>query len=215
MPESTKHRIINATIKLFNENGMANVRLQQIANEVNISPGNLAYHYKNKQALIEAINEELYIEASDILASYRIYPNLIDLDQQLVKYFSFIQKYPFYFLDLLEIERHYPKIKEKREIHISKMISQIRKRFDFNINRGIIRPEPRHGLYDSISHTIWVIITFWFPQNLVRGSRETADFIEFKQTIWNQLLPYFSKDGLLEYETLIAPLLDSQSSDNY
>ena len=89
---NTKQKILQASISLFNQNGMANVRLQQIANEIGISAGNLAYHFRNKEAIIESINEELYQEANEILSTYRIFPNLIDFDNQLTKYFSFIQK---------------------------------------------------------------------------------------------------------------------------
>ena len=42
---TTKQKIVHASIKLFNENGVANVRLQQIADEIGISVGNLAYHF--------------------------------------------------------------------------------------------------------------------------------------------------------------------------
>ncbi len=208
---NTKQKILNASIRLFNENGMANVRLQQIAKEIGISPGNLAYHFRNKEAIIEAINDDLYEEAAEILSTYRIYPNLMDFDNQLNKYFTFIQKYPFYFLDLVEIERHYPEIRSKRQLHISKMISQIRKRFDFNNNRGLIIDEPRPGVYNSVANAIWVLITFWGPQNLVRGKEMSMDTPQFKKMVWNQMYPYFTKDGIAEFEQLIVPLLQRHS----
>ena len=209
---NTKQKILNASIHLFNTNGMANVRLQQIANEVGISPGNLAYHFRNKEAIIETINEDLYQASSEILSTYRIFPNLMDFDNQLTKYFTFIQKYPFYFLDLLEIERHYPKIQSKRQIHIAKMISQIRKRFDFNHQRGLIIVEPRPGVYDSIANTIWILISFWVPQNLVRGAEHIMQSRQFKEMIWNQFFPYFTEKGISEFEQLIKPLLEQHSS---
>lgn len=211
---NTKQKILNASIRLFNENGMANVPLQQIAKEIGISPGNLAYHFRNKEAIIEAINDELYVEAADILSTYRIFPNLIDFDNQLTKYFSFIQKYPFYFLDLLEIERHYPEIRAKRQVHISKMISQIRKRFDFNINRGLVFEEPRPGVYNSVANAIWVLITFWVPQNLVRGTEASMDVCQFKEMVWDQMYPYFTEQGIAEFEQLIRPILQQHSSEN-
>ena len=211
---NTKQKILNASIRLFNEKGMANVRLQQIAKEIGISPGNLAYHFRNKEAIIEAINNELYGEAAEILCTYRIFPNLIDFDNQLTKYFSFIQKYPFYFLDLLEIERHYPEIRSKRQLHISKMISQIRKRFDFNHNRGLVSGEPRPEVYNSVANAIWVLITFWVPQNLVRGAEASMDVIQFKEMVWNQVYPYFTEKGVAEFEQLIRPLLEQHSSEN-
>ncbi|MEO1516927.1 MAG: TetR/AcrR family transcriptional regulator [Bacteroidota bacterium] len=211
---STKQKILHAAIRLFNDHGMANVRLQQIANEIGISPGNLAYHFRNKEAIVETINDELHAEAVDILSTYRIFPNLIDFDNQLSKYFSFIRKYPFYFLDLLEIERHYPEIRSKRQDHITKMISQIRKRFDFNHNRGLIAHEPISGAYDKAANAIWVLITFWLSQNLVRGINHSFDSIQFKEMVWNQMYPYFTERGIAEFEQLIRPLLKQHSPEN-
>lgn len=208
---NTKQKIINASISLFNTNGLANVRLQQIANEIGISPGNLAYHFRNKEAIIEAINDELYDQTAEILSTYRIFPNLMDFDHQLTKYFSFIQKYPFYFLDLLEIERHYPEVQSKRKKHITKMISQIRKRFDFNQQRGMIIDEPRPGVFDSVANAIWVLITFWVPQNVVRGETAEIGTKTFKETIWNQVYPYLTPQGVAEYNQLIRPLLKQSS----
>jgi len=43
----TKKKIIVAALKLFNQNGLVNVRLQHIADEAFISIGNMAYHYHN------------------------------------------------------------------------------------------------------------------------------------------------------------------------
>ncbi|MEM8525453.1 MAG: TetR/AcrR family transcriptional regulator [Bacteroidota bacterium] len=211
---NTKQKILNASIRLFNENGMANVRLQQIAKDIGISVGNLAYHYENKKAIVKAINEDLHGEISEILSTYRIFPNLMDLDVQLTKYFNFAQKYPFYFLDLLEIERQYSDIHAKRQQYISKMVSQIRKRFDFNEQRGIIQKEERRGVYDSVANSIWVLITFWMPQEQVKGANGNIQINQFKEAVWNQIYPYFTDAGIKEYEQLIVPILQQSSSDN-
>ncbi len=208
---STKQKILNASIRLFNENGIVNVRLQQIADEIGISVGNLAYHYRNKEAIISAVNEDLYQEACEILSFYRIYPNLVDFDNQLSKYFSFLQQYPFYFLDLLEIKRNYPKIHAKRKALIAKMVRQIRKRFEFNEQRELIVTEPRKGLYDSVSNAIWVLITFWAPQYLEESKNFFASEKRFKIEIWHQMYPYFNQKGIAEFEQLIQPLLELPS----
>ena len=114
----------------------------------------------------------------------------------------------------MEIERHYPEIRSKRQVHISKMISQIRKRFDFNLQRGLVKEEPRPEVYDSIANAIWVLITFWVPQNLVRGTETSIDVKEFKKMVWNQMHPYFTEQGIAEYNQLIVPLLGQYTSEN-
>ena len=210
---NTKQKILRASIRLFNENGLANVRLQQIADEIGISVGNLAYHFKNKGAIVSAVNEGLDKEIMEILSTYRLFPNLLDFDNQLSKYYGFLQKYPFYFLDLQEIERAHPAIYKKRRSQTNKMVSQIRKRFDFNFQRGIIKPEPRRGIYDNLAQSIWVLITFSLPQHAVRG-QQTMPQEEFKRTVWNQVFPYFTEKGLAEFDQLIVPILDQHSRRN-
>lgn len=204
---NTKQKILNASIQLFNENGLANVRLQQIADEIGISVGNLAYHFKNKEAIVGAVYDNLNDEIIEILSAYSLFPNLIDFDYQLTKYFSFVQKYPFYFLDFLEVERLNPAIHSQRQHYIAKMISQIRKRFDFNQRRGVMTQEPREGLYDNLAVTIWVAISFWQAQMLVRDNHESATPEKFKEMVWDLIYPHFTKEGVAEFEQLIIPIL--------
>lgn len=51
----TKERIIEASIELFNSQGERNVTTNHIASHLNISPGNLYYHFRNKEEIIRHI----------------------------------------------------------------------------------------------------------------------------------------------------------------
>jgi AcrR family transcriptional regulator len=51
----TKQKILDSSLQLFNDNGISNTRLQQIADESGISVGNLAYHFSNKEAITESL----------------------------------------------------------------------------------------------------------------------------------------------------------------
>ena len=55
----TKDSILGHSLKLFNRHGFVNVRLQHIADAGSISVGHLAYHFKNKEAIIEALYDLL------------------------------------------------------------------------------------------------------------------------------------------------------------
>jgi AcrR family transcriptional regulator len=52
---STRERIVAAAMNLFNQNGVASVPMHKIAAELGMSPGNLAYHFKNKRDMVSAI----------------------------------------------------------------------------------------------------------------------------------------------------------------
>ena len=54
----TRDKIIQASIELFNDQGERNVTTNHIAAHLSISPGNLYYHFRNKEDIILSIYEE-------------------------------------------------------------------------------------------------------------------------------------------------------------
>ena len=64
----TRERIIETSLRLFNDFGEPNVTTTVIADEMNISPGNLYYHFNNKDEIIESIFVVFEREIEDTLA---------------------------------------------------------------------------------------------------------------------------------------------------
>jgi AcrR family transcriptional regulator len=90
----TKQRILDEALTLFSEKGYANVFVGDIAERVGIKAPSLYKHYKNKQAIFDAIIEEmnnrfeqqaqtLNINGTDPTADAEIYKNMDE--DQLVK----------------------------------------------------------------------------------------------------------------------------------
>lgn len=57
----TRERIIHAALELFNLHGEQNITTNHIASHLGMSPGNLYYHFRNKEDIIQGIFE-LYAE---------------------------------------------------------------------------------------------------------------------------------------------------------
>lgn len=63
----TRERILECTLALFNAQGEPNVTTLQIANELEISPGNLYYHFHGKEPLILGLFERFEDELTPLL----------------------------------------------------------------------------------------------------------------------------------------------------
>lgn len=57
---SNRERILDVALRLFNERGTAAVSTNHIAAAASVSPGNLYYHFQNKEEVIRALFERLF-----------------------------------------------------------------------------------------------------------------------------------------------------------
>ena len=65
---------------------------------------------------------------------------------------------------------------------------------DYSVGSGFLEPETSSGLYERLSHTVWMVMTFWLEQLVLRGS--TEDELDcLRQTVWDQILPYLTEKG--------------------
>lgn len=110
----TRDRILETSLRLFNEEGEAHTTSIDIAAELDISPGNLYYHFKGKDQIIAELFEQFRIALSQTLDAplertlagdrveeqwYYLYVVLEELYQ-----------YRFLYHNLDDLLRRYPKL---------------------------------------------------------------------------------------------------------
>jgi len=205
---TTKEKIIKSSIHLFNQQGMINVRLQQIADHTGISVGNLAYHFYSKEAIINSIVTQLNEILAPVIDEKKDLPGLMDFDTQLAIYYHLLMRYSFFFTDLIELQRNFPKQYKSRKLITDKIIQQIHNWLIEHESQGLLKAELRTGHYAIIAHTIWMIITFYLTRPIDHGSPEDSERV-FKEMVWSQVLPHFTENGRIEFDLLIERLLDS------
>ena len=74
----TAQRILLTATRLFNEQGERNVTANDIALELDISSGNLYYHFKGKDGILSALFADYYRELASLLAAPLIDDSFLD-----------------------------------------------------------------------------------------------------------------------------------------
>lgn len=98
----TRDKIIQASIALFNEQGERNVTTNHIAADLGISPGNLYYHFRNKEDIILSIYEE-YARNLLIETMPEVSPDVKPLDAIILYMdvvFQALMKFRFFYSNL-------------------------------------------------------------------------------------------------------------------
>ena len=103
-PRRTRERILETALALFNLHGEPSVTTAHIADEMNISPGNLYYHFRNKDEIIGDLYAAYEAEVAPLFASPNgRSPGVEDLWLILHLFFERMWAYRFLFRDLVEI----------------------------------------------------------------------------------------------------------------
>ncbi|HYJ63691.1 MAG TPA: TetR/AcrR family transcriptional regulator [Parafilimonas sp.] len=200
--QATKQRIIKISEKLFFENGIANVRLQQIADKANISVGHLAYHFKNKEAIVNAAYQQVFKALSEIFYGDVKTKDLTDFDELFEALFQLVNTYPFCFNNVWEISRHHPLIKNKWDDFLNKKLLRTQKRLAFHIKRGVLKKESYKGEYKLLAQQLILNFHFRIPQQILSGKSTSIKL--FKDALWSLIYPYLTNKGLEEYHKLIV-----------
>ncbi|EAS40568.1 TetR/AcrR family transcriptional regulator [Photobacterium profundum] len=100
----TRDRIIQAALELFNESGEPNITTNHIAAHLSISPGNLYYHFRNKEEIIHCIFDEY---ARDISTRFQPQAEFDATAESLLVYldavFMLMWRYRFFYANLPDI----------------------------------------------------------------------------------------------------------------
>jgi len=194
---NAKERILQAATALFNEQGTGKVSTNHIAAAAHMSPGNLYYHYKNKEEIIEAILDRMYAEWDPVweLPDEPVRVTRKTLRDRLLRNFEILWEYRFFYREAVALLFADERLKRK---HVgmteSRMQDQERFAHRFVVD-GVLRfPEGSPDVRKLIT-ACWIVANNWLAFLEMNGEAVDArSFGEGLELIWAILKPYLSED---------------------
>jgi len=191
---STKQRILDTALELYNTGNTQSATTNHIAKALGISPGNLHYHYKNREEIIRTLYAQM-LEESTLLVQ--------DLPKEIVEFFEHqkvmsrvLWKYRFFYRELLFLLSKDPLLKER---YIRDNISHRERIYTTftNLEASGDLDIPYDNVLEQLTDTIMLVLEFWNPMVETLGREIDEDSFEEATThIRGAMRPYLTKQAL-------------------
>jgi len=186
--------ILTQVIEAFNEKGYHAYSLSDLAEICAMSRGNLAYHYKYKEAILDDISVRMIRDIKRYQKRRVSFPAFYNLSLDIRTCRSLQKWYPFVFRDMSVLE--HSSIKDVMTNWTKEVIKRNLSTFAYGIEIGNVKPEPYEGLYYQLSVNAWLLTYYWVAQESVRViGKEEAE-----KTVWSAIYPHFTDKGMEAFD---------------
>ena len=199
----TKTKILSQSLELFNDQGVTRTTLRKIALAMGISQGNLNYHFKTKQEIIETLYYDLVQKMdAEIGAIDSNQPLLHVLYKSSERMMDLFYRYRFLLRDLYaimkeneQLKNHYAQLQQARR-------DQFRAIFSGLIAQNMFREEAFDQEYDRLYERMAILGDNWInTQELLNES--IAQPVDYYHSLLVEVIyPYLTESGRQEYAAL-------------
>jgi AcrR family transcriptional regulator len=195
---NTREKILIASLLLFNEKGMVNVSLRQIAQELKISQGNLNYHFKLKEDIVEALYFQLVNAMDKQMNSMETFNNKLESLYHLsLQTMNTMYDYRFILIDFIHLMNENSKIKA----HYSKLMDirneQFQSLFQALVNSEILRPADFENEYTRLYKRMNMLGDSWINDFCTFDNTNSVDY--YCNLLFEMIYPYLIDKGQKQY----------------
>lgn len=191
----TRDRILKTSLALFNSEGEAQVSTVDIAAVLGISPGNLYYHFKGKEAIIEALFDEFETELRQVLSAPIEKPLSLE-DNWIFTYIIFeeINDFRFFYEGMSSILERCPSLRPR----LARLLA-LKKSTTLAILTSLEKQKLVKFLAnekDRLADRLAAHLTFWLQYRAVT-EREATDRARIHDGVFStvmQIAPYVAAD---------------------
>lgn len=192
----TRDRILQVSLLLFNEEGEAGQTAVDLSNALDISPGNLYYHFKGKDAIIHALFDRFEEEMRIILNGSRGgFESLEDSWIYLYVILEEIYDFRFFYRDLGVLLDRYPDLARRFRALLAQMRSALVRMFDDLMAGSVLQLDPR--LREILTDQVMTTLTFWLAEDHLNADRHDGPSLIHKTVLQVMCLipPYMGDRG--------------------
>ena len=172
-PRRTAERILEVTLDLFNRFGEPNVSTTLISAELNISPGNLYYHYPAKDELINSLFDRYERSLSQLLAAADSVKNVEDAWLFFHMLFELIWQYRFLYRDLNDLLSKNRRLETHFQFVLKNKSRAVQSVLDGLSRNLAVRIDSREA--EPVSTAMVVVLTYWLSYEYVRDPRKALE----------------------------------------
>jgi AcrR family transcriptional regulator len=195
---TTKERIKNTAIELFNAKDSLSITTNHIAKASGISAGNLYYHYRNKEEIIR----EIYAEMSERIESLKSFEKMVTsdnplkvLDESFDHYGDLFWEYRFLMRDAPVLMALDSELKSIFVANQEKRISQIAGVIRYLISEEILQNIPKEEI-PLRAKLYWFVTAYWQVFASMDGEVSRESIRETKEAMFKiHIAPFLSLKG--------------------
>ena len=170
---ATVDRILDASLKLFNEQGFHRVPAMRIAEYLGISPGHLAYHFKNKTEILLALFPRMERDMQALLHIEMPHaaPLSIDRSMNVLKTFW---NHRFFFVELPQIAPVDARILKSYVAFEDHIIETMRKSLERRIAEGNMQGPRQPNTTKLLAMNCWGTWLDWIRREQLRNPGQST-----------------------------------------
>ena len=203
----TNEKIIDKALTLFNEKGVDQVSSLEISQSLNISYGNLTYHYKKKDDIVLALYAQMQQSLNtsinrlvQCIFEETFYPKLVN------EIFDVIWNYRFIYLNINSLMNQFEFICESEKSYYATRIKILNRAKKYLIQEGYLKPEINNN-YESLIQNLNMILYAWITDaKLFYEGDEDKKIDIYVSLFYNVALTHVTEKGLKRYQQIQQPL---------
>jgi AcrR family transcriptional regulator len=201
---NTRELVLVTSLSLFNEFGEPNVSTNHIADEADISPGNLYYHFRSRDDIALELFKRYLLQVQPILdIDEDIKSEAEDLWLNLHLFYEVMGRFRFLFRDLSDLYARIRNLRQAMSGLLERQRVVLLALIDGLKNNDVMEISQ----YDSqvLADNMLLLMTYWIPFAEVRGDPGLADGTVLSESVarvMHLILPYLREPEASEFKAL-------------